>query len=105
MTASGGAGTPRHQAQQQLPRVRRAGFSHRVGALWSTWLRPFALHHSDAARPACADFYGTGDGLLRPPFPLRTLIVPLLGSCLSTCLLASGCALRTLQRTLTTFKD
>ena len=40
-----------------------------------------------------------------PRSPLHTLIVPLLGSCLSTWLLASGCALRTLQRTLTTFKD
>src|SRR5215204_1065285 len=29
----------------------------------------FALPRPDAARPACADFYGTGDGLLRPPFP------------------------------------
>ena len=31
-TTPGGAGTPVPEAQQQLHRVRRTGFSHRVGA-------------------------------------------------------------------------
>jgi len=39
----GGAGTPVPEAQQQLHRVRRTGFYHRVGALWSTRLRPFVV--------------------------------------------------------------
>ena len=30
-----------------LSRARRTGFYHRVGALWSTRLRPFALPHPD----------------------------------------------------------
>ena len=33
MSTPGGAGTPLPKAHLQLPRVRRTGFSHRVGAL------------------------------------------------------------------------
>jgi hypothetical protein len=33
MSTPGGAGAPLPKAHLQLPRVRRTGFSHRVGAL------------------------------------------------------------------------
>jgi hypothetical protein len=45
MTTSGGAGTPLHRAQLQLPCVRCTGFSHRVGAPKAPRLRPFAMPH------------------------------------------------------------
>jgi hypothetical protein len=48
MTTPGGAGTP-YKSCHVSPRARRTGFSHRVGALWSTLLRPFALPRSYAA--------------------------------------------------------
>src|SRR5919112_4497371 len=44
MPIPGGVGTALSQTWQQLLPVRRTGFSHRVGALWSTtWLRPFVV--------------------------------------------------------------
>jgi hypothetical protein len=43
MSTPGGAGTPLPKAHLQLPRVRRTGFSHTVGAPRHTGLRPFAL--------------------------------------------------------------
>jgi hypothetical protein len=33
----------RAHPERTFPRARRIGFYHGVGALWSTWLRPFAL--------------------------------------------------------------
>src|SRR5215216_7105907 len=42
-------------AYVQSPRARRTGLSPRVGALWSIWLRPFALPHSYAVRLARAE--------------------------------------------------
>jgi hypothetical protein len=42
MTTPGGAGTP-YKSCHVSPRARRTSFSHRVGALWSTLLRPFAF--------------------------------------------------------------
>jgi hypothetical protein len=43
MPIPGGVGTNLSQAQQQLPRVRRTGFYHGVGASMAIRLRPFVV--------------------------------------------------------------
>jgi hypothetical protein len=60
ITTPGGAGTLRPTHTCNIPRARRTGFSHRVGAPGPTRLRPFALPRPDAlslARPntRCSD--------------------------------------------------
>jgi hypothetical protein len=43
--------------ESQLPRVRRTGISHRVGALWATRLRPFALSRPNTRCSGTVDAY------------------------------------------------
>jgi hypothetical protein len=49
MTTPGGAGTPLPKAQLQPPRVRRTGFSHRVGV--SSGYRAPALRYAHGPMP------------------------------------------------------
>src|SRR5829696_4846286 len=69
MPIPGGAGTPQYQAQQQLPRARLTGFSDRVGAFYSSWLRPCTL-------PVCALRVASGGATMTYRSPGRFWLPP-----------------------------
>jgi hypothetical protein len=52
------------------PRARRIGFSHRAGAFYSTWLRPFALPRPDALSPFQAALPAAAHNTRRYEHPL-----------------------------------